>query len=380
LGRAAKGSPERKPQEAEGPREILVTHEPLPYEGTLQIGDCFEWIHQDLDGDNTPERLCLRVLTYKRTGEDISYESLIADVFLGGTRLLRQELDRGLFYQEQFYSLRDLDDDGQPELITRSRLSPDCAGCDVERIHAFRHGKFVHILNIFQLNSDDLFIKVALRQLPEIKNQILNHYKAYTEMEHPCGYPEENDECTGSELWLLDSDRDDGKEVIQLLEPPPGDYFLNARFYNLYILELAETGAFSNHAFYPFQMGGEMGFVYLIGFLGTHDGHTHALVNLDYPGTSTAYPVLHVLDVSGVQAKEIGKFCGFYLNRIPHRLRDLDDDGNTEIIYVGEVYWPPGGAHADVEVAYEIGEYRNGRYVEASREFLESHEKPPRAP
>ena len=58
-----------------------------------------------------------------------------------------------------------------------------------------------------------------------------------------------------------------------------------------------------------------------------------------------------------------------------NRLRDIDGDGNTEIIYVEDAYWPSGKSHAYIVPIYGIAEYRDGKYVNANAKFRKTFER-----
>ena len=76
-----------------------------------------------------------------------------------------------------------------------------------------------------------------------------------------------------------------------------------------------------------------------------------------------------------MRLKPVGEFSGFYHHVIPERLIDFDQDGTTEIVYVAQSVWPPGGAHADTILIYGIAEYRKGKYREAGKKHYTSGER-----
>ena len=82
-----------------------------------------------------------------------------------------------------------------------------------------------------------------------------------------------------------------------------------------------------------------------------------------------------MLELHGVGLKPVGEFSGFYHHVIPERLIDFDQDGTTEIVYVAQSVWPPGGAHADTILIYGIAEYRKGKYTEAGKKHYTSGER-----
>ncbi|UCG14338.1 MAG: hypothetical protein JSU72_07735 [Deltaproteobacteria bacterium] len=368
-------SREKKEREVKLPRIDLTTSVPSYSGDKLSLGECFNTLETDLDRDDGPETVCLRVMRYQDVDLEITHLSLVVDLYQRSTWVLRQELDRSFFSEERFFALEDVSGDGGLELITQAKLGPYCAGCDAYRIYRFAEtGGFVHTLNLFNLGPKAGGVKGVLDKLESIQEQIVSSFTNETGMEQPCGYWREDPGCPGSELWLLDSNSDGRMEIIRLLEPPPGDYFLRDRFYYLCILELSSNGMVLGHAFFHLQMGGEEGFISLIGFLETKGNKTHLLVNFLHPGTSVAYPLLHVFEFKGVQLRGVGEFPGFYLHAISKRLQDIDGDGNTEIIYLGDSYWPPGEPYAKVIPIYSIAEYRDGRYVEANDKFKRTYE------
>lgn len=340
-------------QDLEMPDE---TFEP-PEEGVMSIDRCKNKFTADLSGDKIPETLCVTTMKYKNEEKDIIYQSLEVDVFIKKKRILHQELEREFFYKEQFFALKDIDGDKRSELITQVRLSPYCAGCDAYRIYNYQDNAFVNNINLFSLNPNGPFIRIALKQLPEIKKKVIDYFNTKTEKKT----------SYGSEIWLLDSNRDGRKEIIQLLCSYTDDIFSGSRIYYLSILELSSLGKPQKYNLFPLQSEG--GDVDILGFLRTNNNHTHMLINMRGQGTSTAYPVLYIFEINGNQVKNIGRFCGFYSHVIPERFRDLNGDGNTEIIYVSDEIWPIGGAHADVIPVYSIAEYKNGRYVEADKKY-----------
>jgi len=110
-------------------------------------------------------------------------------------------------------------------------------------------------------------------------------------------------------------------------------------------------------------------------FVGSKIGNTHLLINYAYTGNSIQSPVLKIYDMQWASVDKIGEFAGFYEHAIVDRLRDIGGDGNTEIIYVEDSYWPPGKSHAYIVPIYGIAEYRDGRYVNANDKFRKTLER-----
>jgi len=82
------------------------------------IGDCFLTKSVDVDGHKIQEKICLKYLQYKEYDDAYTYVFLVLDIFKDKKQILRQELDRGFFFEERFVSLKDIDSDGKAELIT----------------------------------------------------------------------------------------------------------------------------------------------------------------------------------------------------------------------------------------------------------------------
>jgi hypothetical protein len=327
--------------------------------------ECLRRAAADFDGDGDVEILCAREAWVKMDQCRTPYRELIVDLFKDDRCVLRQHFDSGVFHEERFFLAWDLDGDGQAELITRLKLSPDCSGCVAYRIYSYIEDSFSGMLNLFGVSPKSSQVKQVLLNYFDILKHVDRLYRLETSRENPCGYGEEPSSCVVGHPWLLDSDGDGRLEVVLLLEPPTDDYFLKPRFYRLLVMELEGKGNRGPHRFYPLEMGGGGGFISLLGFLRTRDGRVHALVNFAHPGTSTAYPILNVFEVKGTSVKPISKLYGFYEHVIPDRLWDVNQDGNTEIIHVPFDYWPPGKSHAEVVPYYEIVEYKGGKYVPA---------------
>ena len=134
----------------------------------------------------------------------------------------------------------------------------------------------------------------------------------------------------------------------------------------LFLAKFTKSGKLAGYNLHKIDLECCDAFVDVLGFLRTHDKHTHLLINYAYTGNSSASPVLNIFDVKWTNVKKVGEFSGFYEHAIAERLRDLDGDGNTEIIYLEDTYWPSGKSHAYIIPIYSIAEYQDGRYVEAN--------------
>lgn len=335
------------------------------------LSECVRNIETDFDGDGEPEKLCVREVWIKTRQCRAPFHALIVDLFKDKQWLLRQQLNPGVFWEERFYLAKDLDGDGQAELITRLQLSPDCSGCTAYRVYTFTEDYFVEALSLFGVSPHSPQVARVLRDHIDILNHIDNRYRILTARKNPCGYGDEPSSCVRGSPWLIDSNANGRAEIVQLIDPPTDDYFIKSRFYRLFVMELSPKKIKGPHRIHPLEMEGDQGFIALLGFLKTRNGRVHALVNFAHPGTSTAYPILNVFEIKGLKLNRVAELYGFYEHVVPDRLWDVNQDGNTEIIHVSSDYWPPGKSHAEVILNYEIVEYRNGKYVLAGPKISE---------
>lgn len=85
------------------PKTILETPEPEEGEHALyEISRCFQTLTTNIDSDDIEEKVCLSTLKYQEYNDAFPYTSLIVDVYKADKKILRQELDRAFYYQEQF--------------------------------------------------------------------------------------------------------------------------------------------------------------------------------------------------------------------------------------------------------------------------------------
>ena len=203
----------------------LLTAGPLAADdGVLkQIGRCGRVFKADVDGDGRRERVCVRTAAIGSPDERPVREVLVVDLYKYEEWFLRQELDPGLFDEERFHLLRDLDMDGGAELVTRLYAGQYNPGAETYRIYKFDGYAFVQTLHVFGLPPQDASVAYFLRHLPEVRASITERYKAETGSEDLCGDPGEEGDCFEDSPWLLDSDGDGRLELAQLLEPPAGD-------------------------------------------------------------------------------------------------------------------------------------------------------------
>jgi len=359
---------------SEGPEIFMHTLKPEDDKSIYYcIGECFLIVSADVDNDNKKEKICLKYLQYKEYEDIFVYISLIVDVFKNKKQVLRQELDRGFFFEERFIGFKDIDLDDKEELITKVRFSPNCAGCSSYRIYSFKEERFELVLNLFDFDPDNPSLKNVLAKLSDFEVIILTELKKRTKTEHPCGLYES---CIKSDPWVVDSDHDGEPEVF-LLVMSGYDNFLNDKVHYLFMAEFTKTGKIKNYELHriDFECCYWSWGVDVLGFLGTQNKHTHLLINYAYTGNSIQSPVLRIYDIKWPNTPKIGEFAGFYEYAIVNRLRDIDGDGNTEIIYVDDAYWPPGKSHAYIVPIYGIAEYLDGRYVDADEKFKSSLER-----
>ena len=335
------------------------------------ISECVREVAADVDGDGEREHLCFRTAWVKTRDCRIPFHTLIVDLFKGGTWVLRQELVLGVLWEEQFFLVKDLDGDGEAELVTRLQMSPGCSGCVFHRVYAYDGRAFVEWLNLFGVSPHSPQVARVLRNYSSIQEYIESRCKTLTSGKTRRGHGDEQVGCAMGAAWLLDSNGDGRVEIIQLLHPTPGDDSLESRFYRLFVMELEAGRTKGPHRFYPLEMGGDQGSISLLGFLKTRDARIHALFNFAYLGTGTGYPILKIFEVKGVEVKRIAELYGFYEHVVPERLWDVNQDGNTEIIHVGSSYWPPDKSHSEIILGYEIMEYKNEKYMAASPEIEE---------
>ena len=365
---ALKEIPQKKPlEDSEGLKILMHTLDPEDEQVVYySMGDCFLTVSVDVDGDKKKEKVCLRYLKYKEYDLAYIYVSLVLDIFKDKKHILRQELDRGFFFEERFVVFKDIDLDGKVELITEVRFSPDCSGCSSYRIYTFSDDRFEHTLNLFNIEPKNLSLKSILGKISTFKEMIQKDYREKTKNEYPCGIWES---CIISSPWMVDSDHDGLPEVVLLAKSPYDATCDRDKTHYLFLAKFTKSGKLISYNLHPIKLGYCDAFVDVLGFLETNDKNIHLLINWALGGTSSAYPLLNIFNVQWNNINKIGEFCGFYERVIAGRLKDLNGDGNTEIIYVGESYVPPGAANVDVIIFYDIAEYQNGRYVEANKKF-----------
>lgn len=361
--------------ELDGPLVVMETSKPEDLEKNLYtIGDCSKSLNADVDGDNIQEKICVRSLQFKEYDDSYTYVSLILDLFKNKKLVLRQELNRGYFFDERFVELKDFNKDGKLELITKVRFSPDCSGCDTYRVYAFDKDRFALTLSLFNIEPDNPYLNKLFYNLPGIEEIILKNYREKTKSEHPC---ETWISHVKSDPWAVDVDHDGQPEVVFLLMPGSDDDFFNDKIHYLFIAKFTKTGELKSYKIHriEFQCCLRFWSVDVLGFLQTQGKHTHLLINYAYPGNSLLNPALKIFDIQWPNVSNIGEFTGFYENKIASRIRDINGNGNSEIIYIEDTYWPPGKSHMYIMPIYGIAEYRGGRYVNDNEKFKKDVER-----
>ena len=328
------------------------------------IGGCRPEFQVDCDGNGEPEDLCFQSMTEAKEG-DIPKHYLLIDVYRDKEWVVRQKIGLGFYWQERYFDFVDLDGDGEAELVTQVRLGPDCSGCGAYRIHTVVDCAFYNVLNVFGLSPDDSRVKKVLKMLDRIDPvETVGFDRARKPGELAVCNDEDffQEDCSP---WLVLSG---GKTLLvhTLTYRGEGAASIKRRA-GVLVMEVSEKGTLGRQRFFEYPEKTDEVTRSAIGFLRTGQGKVHLLTTIDYSGTSIGYPVLEVLELQGLGFKPVGEFSGFYHHVIPERLIDFDGDGTTEIVYVSESVWPPGGAHADEIPIYGIAEYRQGKYSEADK-------------
>jgi hypothetical protein len=334
------------------------------------MGDCFSDLFVELDGDSTQEEVCLRYLQSKSDDKSYTYTSIVVDISKGKKQIPRQVISREFYFEEHFVAFKDIDADGRAELITRVRFSPNCSGCSAYRVYEFKDNLFELKLNLFEIELEHPSLSNILCNIGEINKEIIFFLKKKTKIKYMCdGY----EGCSISSPWLVDTNRDGQLEIVILIQPPRDVFASKTPLSHVFFAKYSATGKILQHTLIPLPP--ESGpLIDVLGFLKTRDNRTHLLMNIGDIGTTPAFPILNILDIHWPKMRKIGEFCGFYTHVLADRLRDLDGNGNTEIIYVGETYWPPNGSHADIVLSYDIAEYRKGKYIENNAKFESTRE------
>lgn len=358
-----------------GPLLLMETLIPKDLgENLYTIGDCFESFNADVDGDKIKEKICMRYLNYKISDDIHTYVSLIVDLFKNKKQVLRQELDRKFFFEERFIDLMDVNGDGKMELITKVRFSPDCSGCEDYRVYTFNKDRFALTLNLFNIKPDNPHLMILLGMLSGLEDMILKDHREKSKSQHPC---EIWNSRVSSDPWAVDVDYDGQPEVVILLMPGSDGDFFNDKIHYLLIAKFTKTGELKSYKIHriDFECCLRYWSVDVLGFLETCDKHKHLLINYVYPGNSLLNPALKIFDIHWPHVNNIGEFTGFYENKIASRIRDINGNGNAEIIYIEDTFWPHGKSHMYIMPIYGIAEYREGRYVNANEKFKKDIER-----
>ena len=203
-------------KEAVGSRPYVYTINPYNTESSLNdIGECFFNAPVELDGDPAKEVVCLRYLTSESKGKNPPNTSLVVDLSKGKNTILRQIMDRDVFFDEGFVSFKDIDGDGRAEMITRVRFSPDCSGCGAYRIYALKDYRLTLQATLFGVKIDHPSLKNILLGLPDNDKTIVSCLKEKTKDDHPCGF---YGECKISAPWIVDSNHNGQLEIVMLVD------------------------------------------------------------------------------------------------------------------------------------------------------------------
>lgn len=354
-------------KDADEPRILMQTQKPgAGSPDHFRLSKCHTRLRADFTGDSVSEDTCLRELRFKEWDLRFIKRSVVVDVYADRERVLRQELDLGAFWHEKYLKIIDADADGRKELVTTVKFGPRCAGCGAHRIYQFEQDRFEPVLHLFGIDPDNPFIQTTLNHLSGYEDRISAVYRHQTETDFPCGLYQN---CMVSPPWLVDIDADQRPEAVFLVQQPYGGNSEKNRRINIVVADISANGNMTNIRFQSTDIACCDGFVDLLGFIKTRDDRIHLLVNFAYAGTSVSYPVLHIFELYASEVRPIGEFAGFYEHVISERLLDLDKDGNTEIVFVEDAYWPPGGSHSEMVPIYGIAKYINGQYKKANQDF-----------
>ena len=331
------------------------------------IGKCIAWFEVDIDQDNIQEIICPRLAIFEN---DNAYcHSLVIDIFTKDKKwVLRQKFDRGdIFYgMETFFDIVDLNNDNIPELITKLQVGPDCPGCESYRIYSYKMGQFKEALSVF--NVSPYVVKSVIENLAAIHEYTISYCKRASNKETR-RYWNTFIEDYDFDLWLLDSNNDGKLEILQLIEPLTDDCLTDSQ-YLLLIMELSQKGSVFTSSFLSVDMQDSFRSADIIGLL-KQNNEINLFVNGNYAGTSFAFPILHIFKVNGNNLTKINEFYGFYYHNLSQRFKDLDQDGDIEIIYIDNVIWPSSAPHCDSIPIFGIAEFskKNGKYLEADEKF-----------
>lgn len=189
-----------------------------------RISDCVRRLQVDIDGDGELERLCFREAWIRVDQCRTPFNALIGDVFKDEKWILRQHLKQGVFHEERFFLVNDLDNDGKTELITRLQLSPDCAGCAAYAVYVFTEGSFVAEMNLFGVSPRFRPVASVFCDRAAIRDTVDRRYRIELSDDNPCGFPGKPSRCGNGSLWLLDSNHVGNTEIIHVSSEywPPG--------------------------------------------------------------------------------------------------------------------------------------------------------------
>jgi hypothetical protein len=275
-----------------------------------EIGECLPTVRVDVDGDGRRDRVCVRTAACRTPNGGTLHEALMVDVFKHDHWLLRQEFDPGLFREERFHLLRDLDMDGGAELVTLLSAGPESPGVDTFRIYKFDGYAFVEAMHAFGLPPQDASVAYFLRHLPEVRADITARYMAETGSEDLCGDPGEEGDCFEGSPWLFDSNGDGRLELAQMLEPPGRRSVAKPAPFRLFVKEFRRRGTEGRsrfHALGPGPRGGSSGSIVL---RRPEGGRVLVLATFVAPGSAAVPSVASAFEIAGTVLKKAAVVTG----------------------------------------------------------------------
>lgn len=326
-----------EPEPPPGERRPLFTaglRDTLPDGVVREIGECAHTVTVDVDGDGRRERVCVRIAGYRTEAGEALYDSLIVDIFKHDNWILRQELDRGLFREERFHLLRDLDMDGAAELITLLAAGSEGPGGDACRIYNFDGYAFVEAMHVFGLPPQDASVAFFLRHLREVRADINARYTEETGSENLCGDSGEDGDCFAGSPWLLDSNGDGRLELVQLLEPPDSETTPKTGQLRLFVKEFRRRGTEGRSRFHtigPESAGAKTGSIL---FHRSDDDRVVLLASFAGPRAFSSRPAAAAFEMAGTSVKKAMSLVGYPMHMSSGRLRLARNEGPLETRYV----------------------------------------------
>jgi hypothetical protein len=289
--------------------------------GPGETDECLRTLSVDVDGDGRSERVCVREAVKLSPDGRLFGRTLIVDIFKRKTWFLRQELDPGLFTDERFHMLRDIDMDGSADLVTFLSNGSNEQSEKIYRLHRFDGYAFVEAMHLFGLPPQDASVAYFLRRLAEIQEEINTRYAGLTGMEDLCGDSGEEGDCFAGAPWLLDSNGDGRLELVQMLEPPGGRDAAKAGPFRLFVKEFRRRGTEGRSRFHSIGPGAGSSQVGSILFHRSSEGRVLLLASFTNPGALAAPDTMAAFELSGTGIKKTAGFGGFTVPEKSGRLR-----------------------------------------------------------